>query len=66
MALTRGGFRHYDFDLMVVLLTMTNAATEVAYAISSCAYRKSNPAILMVQSAWDWTADDASDCLSGA
>jgi hypothetical protein len=29
MALTRGGFRHYDFDLMVVLLTMTNAATEV-------------------------------------
>jgi hypothetical protein len=51
MALTRGGFRHYDFDLMVVLLTMTNAATEVAYAISSCAYRKSNPAILMVQSA---------------
>jgi hypothetical protein len=35
MALTRGGFRYYGYDLMVVLLTMTNAATEVAYAISS-------------------------------
>jgi hypothetical protein len=37
MALTRGGFWHYDYDRMVVLLTMTNAATEVAYAISSAA-----------------------------
>ena len=37
MALTRGGFRHYDHDRMVVLLTMTNAATEVACAISSAA-----------------------------
>jgi hypothetical protein len=35
MALTRGGFRHYDYDRIVVLLTMTNAAT--AYAISSAA-----------------------------
>jgi hypothetical protein len=37
MALTRGGFRHYDYDRMVVLLTMTNAATKVACAISSAA-----------------------------
>ena len=37
MALTRGGFRHYNYDRMVVLLTMTNAATEVACAISSAA-----------------------------
>ena len=37
MALTRGGFRYYDYDRMVVLLTMTNAATEVAFAISSAA-----------------------------
>jgi hypothetical protein len=32
----------------------------------ACAYRKSNPAILMVQSAEDWTADNASGCLGGA
>ena len=31
MALTRGAFRHYDYDRIVVLLTMRNAATEVAY-----------------------------------
>jgi hypothetical protein len=37
MALTRGGFRHYDYDRMVVLFTMTNAATEEACAISSAA-----------------------------
>lgn len=33
---------------------------------SACAYRKSNPAILMVQSFQDRTADNTSDCLSGA
>ena len=32
----------------------------------SCAYRKSNPAILTVQSAQDWMADNASGCLGGA
>jgi Protein of unknown function (DUF1488) len=37
MALTRGGFRHYDYDRMVARFTMTNAATEVACAISSAA-----------------------------
>jgi hypothetical protein len=37
MALARGGYRHYDYDRMVVLFTMTNAATEVACAISSAA-----------------------------
>jgi hypothetical protein len=37
MALTRGGFRHYDYDRVVVLLTMTNAATEEACGISSAA-----------------------------
>jgi hypothetical protein len=37
MALTRGGFRHYDYDRMVALFTMTNAATEVACALSSAA-----------------------------
>ena len=37
MALTRGGFRHYDYDRMVVLFTATNVATEVACAISSAA-----------------------------
>ena len=37
MALTRGGFRRYDYDRMVVLFTMTNAATEVPCAISSAA-----------------------------
>jgi hypothetical protein len=30
---------------------------------SSSAYRKSNPAILTVQSAQDWRADNASSCL---
>jgi hypothetical protein len=30
-----------------------------------CAYRKSNPAILMMQSAQDRTADNASGCLDG-
>ena len=33
---------------------------------SNCAYRKSNPAILIVQSAQDGTANNASDCLGGA
>jgi hypothetical protein len=37
MALTRQGFRHYDYDRMVVRFTMTNAATEEACAISSAA-----------------------------
>ena len=31
-----------------------------------CAYRKSNPGILMVQSAQDRTTDNASGCLGGA
>jgi hypothetical protein len=31
-----------------------------------CAYRKSNPVILMVQSAQDWTADNVSRCFDGA
>jgi hypothetical protein len=31
-----------------------------------CAYRKSNPGILMVQSAQDRMADNASGCLGGA
>lgn len=35
MALTRGGFRRYDEDRMVVLFTMANAAAEVGCAISS-------------------------------
>ena len=34
--------------------------------IGACAYRKSNPAILTVQSAQDWMADNASGCLGGA
>jgi hypothetical protein len=33
---------------------------------TGCAYRKSNPAILMVQSAQGRTADNASDCFGGA
>jgi hypothetical protein len=33
---------------------------------TSCAYRKSNPGILMVQSAQDRTADNASNCFGGA
>ena len=37
MALTRGGFRHYDYDRMVVRFTMTNAATEEACAITPAA-----------------------------
>jgi phage shock protein A len=37
MTLTRGEFRRYDYDRMVVLFTMTNAADEVACAISSAA-----------------------------
>ncbi|UTD26844.1 DUF1488 domain-containing protein [Bradyrhizobium sp. WD16] len=37
MTLTRGGFRRYDYDRMVVLFTMTDDATEVACAISSAA-----------------------------
>jgi hypothetical protein len=32
----------------------------------ACPYRKSNPAILMVQSAQDRMADNASSCLGGA
>jgi hypothetical protein len=39
MALTRGGFRHYDYGRIVVLLTMTNAATEVAYPETQTAPR---------------------------
>jgi hypothetical protein len=35
MALTRGDFRRYDDDRMVVLFTMTNAAAEIGCAISS-------------------------------
>jgi hypothetical protein len=31
----------------------------------ACAYRKSNPGILMVQSAQDRMADNASGCLGG-
>ena len=37
VTLTRGGFRRYDEDRMVVLFTMTNDAAEVACAISSAA-----------------------------
>jgi hypothetical protein len=33
---------------------------------AGCAYRKSNPAILVVQSAQDRMADSASGCLGGA
>jgi hypothetical protein len=32
---------------------------------AACAYRKSNPDILMVQSAQDRMAENASDCLGG-
>jgi hypothetical protein len=32
---------------------------------ATCAYRKSNPAILMMQSAQDRTADNAPGCLDG-
>jgi hypothetical protein len=38
----------------------------VAHRRSGCAYRKSNPSILMVQSAQDRMADYASGCLGGA
>jgi hypothetical protein len=37
MALTRGGFRHYDDDRGVFRFTMSDAETEVACAISSAA-----------------------------
>ncbi len=37
MTLTRGGFQRYDDDRMVVRFTMSNAATEIACAISSAA-----------------------------
>jgi hypothetical protein len=33
---------------------------------AACAYRKSDPGILMVQSAQDRMADNASSCLGGA
>jgi hypothetical protein len=45
MALTRGGFRHYDYNRMVVLSTMTNVATEVACAISSAAMDDQPPSV---------------------
>jgi len=45
MALTRGGFRHYDYDRMVVLFTATNVATEVACAISSAAMDDQPPSV---------------------
>jgi hypothetical protein len=32
----------------------------------SCAYRKSNPGILMVQSAQNWATENESGCLGGA
>ena len=41
----------------------------IAWSISAahgCAYRKSNPGILMVQSAQDRTTENASGCLGGA
>jgi hypothetical protein len=37
MTLKRAGFQRFDDDRMVVLFTMTNAATEVSCAISSAA-----------------------------
>jgi hypothetical protein len=37
VALTRGSFQRFDYDRMIVLFTMTDAATEVACAISSAA-----------------------------
>jgi hypothetical protein len=37
-----------------------------AKLLETCPYRKSNPAILMVQSAQDRMADNPSSCLSGA
>ena len=37
MALTRGSFQRFDYDRMIVLFTMTDAAAEVACAISSAA-----------------------------
>ena len=37
MTLTRGEFRSYEYDRMVVLFTMMNARAEVACAISSAA-----------------------------
>jgi len=32
----------------------------------SCPYRKSNPGILMMQSAQDWLADNTPGCIGGA
>jgi hypothetical protein len=46
----------------LVVVPSTLEALEKA----GCAYRKSNPAILMVQSAQDRMADNASGCLGGA
>jgi predicted thioesterase len=64
------GFVSVGMDVQVRHLAATPVGRTVL-AISrvikiSCAYRKSNPVILMVQSAQDWTADNASGCLGGA
>jgi hypothetical protein len=40
-------------------------APDILILNAGCAYRKSNPAILMVQSAQDRMADNASGCLGG-
>jgi hypothetical protein len=37
VALARGSFQRFDYDRMIVLFTMTDAATEVPCAISSAA-----------------------------
>jgi hypothetical protein len=39
---------------------------ELSADLAACAYRKSNPGILVVQSAKDRTADNACNCFGGA
>jgi hypothetical protein len=66
----RDGFGNWCSRIVAPAGPMRLAADGVAPGkdapSSTCAYRKSNPAILMVQSAQDRTADNASGCLGGA
>jgi hypothetical protein len=57
--------RTSPYDLACESLTRVFRKVSVSAAIT-CAYRKSNPGILMVQSTQNWATENASGCLDGA
>ena len=52
--------------IAVAFFLEMNDMSHHAISFESCAYRKSNPGILVVQSAQNRATENASNCLGGA